>query len=82
MDDWNTGNGNGNDDYNAAMHQRTEELYRIPNAVSDDQGIIELPGVVLTDLVSSPSNPAGFSTAGPNCWQSKKPRKTWNRSSA
>jgi len=65
MDDWNT--GNGNDEYNAAMHQRTEELYRIPNAVSDDQGIIELPGVVLTDLVIFPrlTLPV-FLTAGPN----------------
>ena len=67
MDDWNTGNGNGNDEYNAAMHQRTEELYRIPNAVSDDQGIIELPGVVLTDLVIFPrlTLPV-FLTTGPN----------------
>jgi ATP-dependent Lon protease len=65
MDDWNT--GNGNDEYNAAMHQRTEELYRIPNAVSDDQGIIELPGVVLTDLVIFPrlTLPV-FLTPGPN----------------
>ncbi|NMB53590.1 MAG: endopeptidase La [Leptolinea sp.] len=53
MDEWNTGNGN-NDDYSAALHQRTEELYRIPNAVSDKDGIIELPGVVLTDLVIFP----------------------------
>ncbi|GAP20106.1 endopeptidase La [Leptolinea tardivitalis] len=65
MDEWNT--GNGNDEYSAALHQRTEELYRIPNAVSDDEGIIELPGVVLTDLVIFPrlTLPV-FLTPGPN----------------
>jgi len=52
MDDWPT--GNGNDDYSAALHQRTEELYRISNAISDDDGVIVLPGVVLTDLVIFP----------------------------
>jgi ATP-dependent Lon protease len=52
MDEWPT--GNGNDEYSAALHQRTEELYRIPNAISDDDGVIVLPGVVLTDLVIFP----------------------------
>ncbi|KPL71955.1 hypothetical protein ADM99_09850 [Leptolinea tardivitalis] len=42
-------------------------MYRIPNAVSDDEGIIELPGVVLTDLVIFPrlTLPV-FLTPGPN----------------
>jgi ATP-dependent Lon protease len=52
-DDWQ----NPNDDeidYSSAIHQRTEELYRIQNAEPDDQGTILLPVLPLRDLVVFP----------------------------
>ncbi len=42
------------DEYNSALHQRTEELYRIPNTLPDDLGYIECPVVPLRDLVILP----------------------------
>jgi ATP-dependent Lon protease len=52
-DDWQ--NRNDDDiDYSSAMHQRTEELYRIQNAEPDDGGTFVLPVLPLRDLVVFP----------------------------
>jgi ATP-dependent Lon protease len=42
------------DEFNVALHQRTEELYRIPNAEIDSDGLIECPVLPLRDLVIFP----------------------------
>ncbi len=52
-DDWQ--NRNDDDiDYSSAIHQRTEELYRIQNAEPDDGGTFVLPVLPLRDLVVFP----------------------------
>ncbi|RPI85276.1 MAG: endopeptidase La, partial [Chloroflexi bacterium] len=42
------------DSFGEAVHQRTEELYNIPDAVPDSSGIIECPVLPLRDLVVYP----------------------------
>lgn len=42
------------DDFGAALHRRTEELYSIPDAVVDDEGFIECPVLPLRDMVVFP----------------------------
>ena len=42
------------DDFATALHQRTEELYRIPNAEPDAEGLIECPVLPMRDLVVLP----------------------------
>jgi ATP-dependent Lon protease len=42
------------DDFGEALHRRTEELYRIPDAVQDEDGFIECPVLPLRDLVVFP----------------------------
>jgi ATP-dependent Lon protease len=42
------------EDYSSALHQRTEELYRIPDTKSDKDGLIECPVLPLRDLVVFP----------------------------
>ncbi len=42
------------EDFSSTLHQRTEELYRIPNAELDDEGLIECPVLPLRDLVVFP----------------------------
>lgn len=41
-------------DYTAAIHQRTEELYRIQNADPDENGEVALPVLPLRDMVIFP----------------------------
>ena len=48
--DWN----DDEDDFNIAISQRTEELYRIPNADVDEDGCIEALALPLRDLVVFP----------------------------
>jgi ATP-dependent Lon protease len=42
------------DDYTSGLHQRTEELYRIPDAEPDRDGLIECPVFVMRDMVVYP----------------------------
>jgi ATP-dependent Lon protease len=42
------------DDFGEAIHRRTEELYNIPDALPDDDGLIECPVLALRDLVVYP----------------------------
>jgi ATP-dependent Lon protease len=42
------------DDFGEALHRRTEELYRIPDAIQDEDGFIECPVLPLRDLVVYP----------------------------
>jgi ATP-dependent Lon protease len=42
------------DDFGEAVHRRTEELYKVPDAVTDKDGMIECPVLPLRDLVIYP----------------------------
>ena len=48
--DWNEEEGN----FNLALSQRTEELYRVPNLEPGEDGLIEAPVLPLRDLVVFP----------------------------
>jgi ATP-dependent Lon protease len=53
QDDWDTRTSDG-EEYTSSIHQRTEELYRIPDGELDENGCIELPVLVLRDIVVFP----------------------------
>jgi ATP-dependent Lon protease len=55
------------EEYSSSIHQRTEELYRIPDSEPDSEGCIEAPVLVLRDVVIYPRmiSPI-FVTPGPN----------------
>jgi len=42
------------DDFGEAVHRRTEELYKVPDALTDPNGLIECPVLPLRDLVIYP----------------------------
>ena len=42
------------DDFGEAVHRRTEELYKVPDAIVDADGLIECPVLPLRDLVIYP----------------------------
>lgn len=42
------------DDFGEALHRRTEELYNVPDAVPDEDGLIECPVMPLRDMVVFP----------------------------
>ncbi len=65
-DDWSQ-RPEGPEDFSAGIHQRTEELYRIPNAEPDGDGLIECPVMILRDMVLLPRmvSPV-FVVPGPN----------------
>jgi ATP-dependent Lon protease len=42
------------EDYSSGLHQRTEELYRVPDAEPDRDGLIECPVFVMRDMVVYP----------------------------
>lgn len=42
------------DDFGEALHRRTEELYNVPDALPDEDGLIECPVLPLRDLVVYP----------------------------
>lgn len=44
----------GMDEFPSALYQRTEELYQLPDAEIDKDGLIELPALVMRDLVVFP----------------------------
>ena len=50
QDDWNE----EEDNFNLALSQRTEELYRVPNRETDEEGMIEAAVLPLRDLVIFP----------------------------
>ena len=43
-----------NEDFNSSLHQRTEELYQIPDGEPDEEGYIESPAVILRDIIVFP----------------------------
>lgn len=43
-----------NEDFGEALHGRTEELYNVPDAIPDDDGLITCPVLPLRDLVVYP----------------------------
>jgi ATP-dependent Lon protease len=43
-----------NDDFGETLHRRTEELYNVPDAPLDEDGLIECPVLPLRDLVVFP----------------------------
>jgi len=51
-DDWSR--SDSPEDYSSGLHQRTEELYRIPDAEPDGDGLIECPVFVMRDMVVYP----------------------------
>lgn len=42
------------EDIPSALYQRTEELYQIPDAAMGDDGLVELPALILRDVVIFP----------------------------
>jgi len=55
------------DEYSTQLYQRTEELYQIPDAELDQDGCIELPAIVLNDVVIFPKMVSPiFIEPGPN----------------
>lgn len=52
-DDWFSKQDDGGD-YALSIQQRTEELYQIPLAEADDEGIIECPAIAFRDIVIFP----------------------------
>ena len=53
QDDWDTRTNEG-EEYTSSIHQRTEELYRIPDSELDENGCVELSVLVLRDIVVFP----------------------------
>ncbi len=51
-DDWYS--RDDDEEFGEALHRRTEELYSIPDAVPDEDGLIECPVLPLRDLVVFP----------------------------
>lgn len=51
-DDWYT--RDEEEEFGEAMHRRTEELYSVPDAIPDEDGLIECPVLPLRDLVVFP----------------------------
>jgi len=43
------------ENFGEALHRRTEELYNVPDAVPDDNGLITCPVLPLRDLVVYPT---------------------------
>lgn len=43
-----------NEEFSSALHQRTEELYQVPDAEPDENGIIECAAMVMRDIVVFP----------------------------
>ena len=52
-DDWSRNQGES-EEYTSSIHQRTEELYRIPDGETDSDGYLECPVLILRDIVVFP----------------------------
>ena len=53
QEDWDT-RTNDSEEYTSSIHQRTEELYRIPDSDLDENDCVELSVLVLRDIVVFP----------------------------
>jgi ATP-dependent Lon protease len=53
QEDWDT-RTNDSEEFSSSIHQRTEELYRIPDSEVDENGCVDLPVLVLRDIVVFP----------------------------
>ncbi len=53
QDDWEV-RSNDPEEFTSSIHQRTEELYRIPDSETDEDGYLELSALVLRDIVVFP----------------------------
>lgn len=53
QEDWDTRSGDP-EEYTSSIHQRTEELYRIPDSEVDQEGCVELAVLILRDIVVFP----------------------------
>ncbi|MFM8319816.1 MAG: endopeptidase La [Chloroflexota bacterium] len=53
-EDWNLRDDDEDEEFGETLHHRTEELYNIPDAVPDEDGLIECPVLPLRDLVVFP----------------------------
>jgi len=53
-DDWNLRDDDDDDEFSETLHHRTEELYNIPDAEPDEDGLIECTVLPLRDLVVFP----------------------------
>ena len=72
------------DTFNMALSQRTEELYRVPNATPDEDGCIEALVLPLRDIVIFPHmvTPVFVARESSACWPSRKPTSATGPSSA
>jgi len=52
-DNWIT-KDNDNEEFSSTLHQRTEELYQVPDAEPDENGVIECAAMVMRDMVVFP----------------------------
>ena len=68
------------DEYTNNLQQRTEELYRIPDATMDSEGLIECAVFIMRDMLVYPRmiSPI-FISPGPTCWQSRIRRRPKRR---
>ena len=51
--DWFPG-GENSEDITSSLHQRTEEVYQIPDSEPDAKGYIESPVLILNDIIVLP----------------------------
>lgn len=64
--DWFPGGENA-EDFSSSLHQRTEELYQIPDCEPDEEGYIELSAMMLNDVIVFPKMISPILvTPGPN----------------
>ena len=55
------------EEYTAALYQRTDELYQVPDSVPDEDGIISCPVMIMRDIVVFPRMVSPiFVVPGPN----------------
>ena len=65
-DNWYQRDGDA-EEYSSSLHQRTEELYQVPDAETDDGGFVERPAMVMRDIVVFPHMVSPiFVVPGPN----------------
>lgn len=66
-DEWYFRQQDNLEDFSSALHQRTEELYRIPESNLDEDGLFECPAIILREIVVFPHMVSPiFIAPGPN----------------
>ncbi len=66
-DEWYFRQQDNPEDFSSALHQRTEELYRIPESDLDEDGLFECPAIILREIVVFPHMVSPiFIAPGPN----------------